>query len=97
MGTDGVKTILPRSGPEEFWEAVYEDFARRDERKWKYLAMLALREAAGWPLEYIGLAFGHPKGHVVRCLQNVKCELQDRFEREERSSEADPPTEDVSG
>lgn len=31
-----------------------------------YLAMLALRENVGWPLERIGSEFGHPKGHVTR-------------------------------
>ena len=41
--------------------------------------MLALRENAGWPLEQIGLVFGHPKGHVTRCLVKIKCELRARF------------------
>lgn len=41
--------------------------------------MLALRENAGWPLEQIGLVFGHPKGHVTRCLVKIKQELRRRF------------------
>ena len=42
--------------------------------------MLALRENAGWPLERIGVVFGHPKGHVTRCLSKIKSELRQHFE-----------------
>lgn len=42
--------------------------------------MLALRENAGWPLETIGLVFGHSKGHVTRCLAGIKEEVRRRFE-----------------
>ena len=76
---DGSKTILPRTGPDHFWKTIHNEYAGEDQRKWKYLAMLALRENAGWPLEYIGTVFGHPQGHVTRCLQKIKTELQSRF------------------
>ena len=55
----GEKVILSRTGADEFWNRIREHYAVEDPRKWKYLAMLALRENAGWPLECIGRAFGH--------------------------------------
>lgn len=76
---DGTKVILPRSGADEFWLTIHQHYAGEDSRKWKYLAMLALRENAGWPLERIGQVFDHPKGHVTRCLTRIKKELQVRF------------------
>lgn len=77
----GLKKIpLPRSGPGPFWAAVDAHFAGGDARRWKYLAMLSLRENCGWPLESVGAAFGHPKGHVSRCLAKVKADLRVRFE-----------------
>ncbi len=74
------KILLPRSGTDEFWKAVGRAFEPSDARKWKYLAMLALREAAGWPLEQIAALFGHPPGHVSRCLSAIKQELRTKFE-----------------
>lgn len=76
---NGTKVLLPRSGADEFWQLIGEHFAHEDERKWRYLAMLALRENAGWPLEQIGKVFGHPKGHVTRCLVKIKDELRTSF------------------
>ena len=46
---DGTKVVLPKSGPDSFWQTVHETYAGDDQRKWKYLAMLALRENSGWP------------------------------------------------
>lgn len=77
---DGTKVLLPRTGPDQFWQIIHEHFAGEDARKWKYLAMLALRENAGWPLDRIGNVFGHPKGHVTRCLTRIKEELRADFE-----------------
>ncbi|MBI1347273.1 hypothetical protein GC163_13420 [bacterium] len=73
------KVPLPRAGAQELWSRVEQNFAREDVQCWRYLAMFALREACGWNLEQIGLAFGHHKGHVMRCLRQIKGELQDRF------------------
>jgi hypothetical protein len=75
-----LKVLLPRTGPDDFWQVISDSFARADERKWKYLAMLALRENAGWPLEHIAKVFRHQPGHVVRCLTKIKEELRDVFE-----------------
>lgn len=77
-----VKMILPRSGPDHFWRVIAEHFAGTDKLRWKYLAMLALRENGGWPLDWIGAVFNHPKGHVTRCLQNIKRQLREHFEPE---------------
>ncbi len=76
---NGSKIVLPRTGPDHFWRLVHANFAHEDQKNWKYLAMLALRENAGWPLEQIGLVFGHPKGHVTRCLAKIKRELRTHF------------------
>jgi len=72
--------VLPRTGPDHFWQLIHDHYAGEDHRKWKYLAMLALRENAGWPLEQIGNVFGHPKGHITRCLAGIKRELREHFE-----------------
>lgn len=87
---DDLKVLLPRSGADEFWQLIRRHYAAADERAWKYLAMLALRENAGWPLDSIGLAFGHPKGHVTRCLSIVKRELRDRFRTSPELLDLDP-------
>ena len=79
MNEDHIKVLLPRSGSDEFWSLVEEHYAGEDEQKWKCLAMLALRENAGWPLGQIGRVFQHPKGHVTRCLEAIKRELRLRF------------------
>ena len=87
---NGTKIILPRTGPDEFWKLIYDNFAFEDARKWKYLAMLALRENAGWPLDRIGNVFGHPKGHVTRCLAKIKKDLREEFQSSPEFLELDP-------
>lgn len=89
---DGTKLLLPRTGPDLFWQLIHENYAGKDKRKWKYLAMLALRENAGWPLDKIGNVFGHPKGHVLRCLTRVKDDLRKRFRFDfDEDDEAEAP------
>ena len=78
-----VKLDLPRTGADPFWQLIEREFAEDDPLKWKYLAMLALRENAGWPLHSIGKVFNHPKGHVTRCLRRIKQLVSEKFEREE--------------
>lgn len=80
MNADKVKVILPRSGPDHFWMEIYRHYAGDDQRTWKYLAMFVLRVNGGWAVEHIGRAFGHPKGHVTRCLRKIEQELRERFE-----------------
>lgn len=79
INQDGTKVVLPRRGPDEFWRSIRKHYAGRDRRKWTHLAMLALRESAGWNLDWIGMAFGHTKGHITRCLQQVRGEVQRTF------------------
>jgi len=80
MGRDTIKIILPRSGPDAFWQAVIDHYAGDDDRKWTSLAMLALREDADWPLEFIARVFGCSKVHAARRLQRIKRELRKRFD-----------------
>ena len=78
-----VKVELPRTGAAHFWHLIANNFAGNDPLRWKYLAMLALRENAGWPLQWIGAVFNHPKGHVTRCLKRIKEQMRDHFQPEE--------------
>jgi len=94
--TNGHKVILPRSGTEQQWDLIISHYAEADLRKWKYLAMLALKESAGWPLDCIGNVFEHPKGHISRCLAQVKHELRARFSAEERCGVADSEDEPLA-
>lgn len=79
MNAAKVKVVLPRSGPDQFWTEVYRTYAGEDQRIWKYLAMFTLRVNGGWAVDHIGRAFGHPKGHVTRCLRRIEQELRERF------------------
>ena len=74
-----LKVLLPRTGPDVFWQTIFEEYAQGDDRKWRYLAMLALRENSGWPLEHIAKLFNHKTGHVSRCLSRIKEELREVF------------------
>lgn len=73
------RVVLPRVNGDAFWETVREHYAQENPRCWKFLAMFALHTTAGMSIEKIGHAFGHPPGHVSRCLQIVKRELRSRF------------------
>ncbi|MBX3450398.1 MAG: hypothetical protein KF777_12595 [Planctomycetaceae bacterium] len=75
----GEKIIVRGEGLDGFWSVMQTVYAEADEVKWRHLAMFALRETAGWPLELIGKAFGHPRGHVSRCVGAVRKELRERF------------------
>lgn len=76
---DGVKILLERGGPDEFWEVVARNYAKDDAFKWKYLAAMVLREMARWPVERIALALDHDKGHISRALQQIQSDLRQRF------------------
>lgn len=83
-----LKVVLPRTGPDDFWETITQQFAQADVRKWKYLAMLALRENAGWPLDKIARVFQHQPGHVSRCLVRIKEELREHFDDPNQDKDA---------
>ncbi len=86
-GSDRI--VLPRVNGDAFWETVREHYAQEDPRCWKFLAMFALHTTAGMSVEKIGHAFGHPPGHVSRCLQIVKRELRSRFQPPSHNSPVD--------
>lgn len=73
---------LPKSDREEFWNLIDENFDYNPETRWKCLAILALRENAGWKLEDIGTVFGHPKGHISRIIKRTKDLLREQFQPE---------------
>ncbi|MEX0716509.1 MAG: ParB N-terminal domain-containing protein [Planctomycetaceae bacterium] len=73
------RVFLPRSGPTQFWERIRVNFAGDDPVRWKALVMFALRVECGWPLEMVGHAFGHTKGHVLRTLRQLGEDLRERF------------------
>lgn len=81
MRTDSTKIILTRNGVDNIWKLILNHYdAHGDDLAWKYLAMLALREDAGWPLKYVGRIFGHHKGHAQRAIEKIKREIRDQFE-----------------
>lgn len=79
MNTDSVKVILTRNGVDGVWKLLLDHYAYEDEIQWKRLAMLALREDADWPLDFIGLVFSHHKGHVQRSIEQMKREIREKF------------------
>ncbi len=80
MNRQAQRVVLPKIGPEPFWETIHQHFAGSDPHVWKCLAMLALREDCGWQLDQIGWAFGHTKGHVQRCINQVKERMRQKFD-----------------
>lgn len=77
----GQKINLAHLGPSQLWQKIFESYAGEDPIRWKYTAMLALRDHCGWTLHQIGQAFGHDRGHVLRCLEQIKQELRPIFDR----------------
>lgn len=97
---DGTKIVLDRRGKDTFWERVQDRFDGQSDLLWRYLAMLALNDVAGWSVEQIGRAFGHNRGHISRCIERVRTELRHEFgDRTDRASPEDrrPPPNDHSG
>ena len=78
----GVRTPLPRRDPERFWDRLRESYCRSDRRRWRRLAMLTLREAAGWPDDRIAAAFDVDRAQVPRCLATLRRDLRRKFEAE---------------
>jgi len=87
----GLKIVLPRLGEDSQWETIHKEYTAKNRLRWKYLAMLSLQINAGWSLEHIGFAFGHPKGHIVRCLDKVKAELRERFQYADEYLDTEQP------
>ena len=74
------RIVFPRTTLHEFWGTLQQHYAHADAHHWKRLAMLALHENSGWTVEQIGLAFGHPRGHVARLIQLAKQQIRSRFD-----------------
>lgn len=78
----GQKVSLPRSGAQELWSRIQQEYAHHDPQVWRDLAIFALREAAGWNLQQIGFAMGLSKGHISRRLSAARERLRERFRQE---------------
>ena len=94
---DRQRVDVPRLGDDPFWDAVHEHYldvpddeltaiesqaGRVRDARWRSLAMLALKENAGWPIETISRAFGRDTGHVSRCLKRATDDLREALGRE---------------
>lgn len=98
------KILIARNDSDELWVCIQRHFAGENAQRWRYLAMFALRETAGWNLDQIGLAMGHTRGHVSRCLRSIRDDLRQRFRLEPLSTRSwdlltnpeldDEPTDD---
>jgi len=73
------KIVLPRSEPDPFWSTLAHHYAGDNQRRWKWLAMLALHECAEWPLDCIAEVFAHRRRHVAHMIEKVKNELRGKF------------------
>lgn len=72
--------IVVRADGVDFFSQLQEHWAGTSRLKWKSLAVVHLYCHMGWTLERIGLAFGHPKGHVSRIVRATVARLKDHFE-----------------
>ena len=92
-----VKVVLPRFGTDVVWKLLVDRY-KDDVHGMRNLAMLALRECAGWNVADIGLTFGHAKGHVSRVLNQMKADIRKRFQLEPNMDpcELAPFTEDAN-
>ncbi|HEX6985160.1 MAG TPA: hypothetical protein VF170_07265, partial [Planctomycetaceae bacterium] len=83
MNRHGRKVLLPRHARgDAFWEVIREAYAGEDAHAWRRLAMLALKETAGWPIERIAATFGRDARHVARCVSETKSALRERLRPE---------------
>jgi len=76
------KILLPRLDLPQIWRMLLDEYfgsTESDPVCRKRLAMLALHENAGWPMEEIGRLFNHDRGHVSRSLQAIKKQIRQRF------------------
>lgn len=71
VNSRGEKIVL-QTKPEV--PANWVEWAHEEPRRWKGLACLTL-QMQGWPLERIGLAVGHSKGHVSRLIHDTRHQI----------------------
>lgn len=79
MNRKGQKVLLPRRG-RRFWDEVGGEYAHDDAQAWRRLAMLTLKEVAGWPVERIAMSLGEQSSHVRDGISEVTDDLRARFE-----------------
>ena len=65
--------------------------ADAERQRWRSLAMLALRENAGWSLSRIGEAFGQDRGNVSRSIRNIARTLREELGSEPRMNRRTQP------
>ena len=87
MNADITERVLG-SRNDRLWDLIQRDWAGDDPQRWKVLACLHLRLHCQWPVETIGRAFGHARGHILRLVNNGLTELQQTYARA-RLEEAD--------
>jgi hypothetical protein len=75
----GLKVILPRTGPNVFWDAVKEVYATDDAIAWRQLAMLTLKESIGWPESLIATVFGQRESEVAKTIDEISEDVRKRF------------------
>lgn len=80
IGQDGLKTVLERHGIDQMWDVIREHYIQGKPRRARLIAMLSLREVAGWSFEMLADAFGNDRAHIVRSLSSLRRELQEMFE-----------------
>ena len=81
MNATQVKVVLPRSGPMTSGPRCTAVMPAKTSGSGNTWRCLRLRVNGGWTVDHIGRAFGHPKGHVTRCLRLIERELRSRFAR----------------
>ncbi|MGC1276164.1 MAG: hypothetical protein WBC44_20875 [Planctomycetaceae bacterium] len=78
MNRKGQKVLLPRRG-RGFWDEIDSEYARDDPQAWRRLAMLTLKEVAGWPVERIAISLGERSSHIRDGIAEVTDDLRARF------------------
>jgi hypothetical protein len=80
MNHRGEKIVLARGGIDQFWFDVLRYYGRHNDKRWRALAMLALRVNGRWPLECIARTFGLERRHVAAYLMRIRRDLREQFE-----------------
>src|SRR5262245_9640128 len=80
MNHRGEKILLTRGGMDQFWYDVLRHYGRHNPRRWRALAMLALRVNARWPLVCIARTFQLYRHHVAAYLARIRRDLREQFD-----------------
>ena len=80
MNHRGEKIVLAQGGIDQFWFDVLRYYGRHNDKRWRALAMLALRVNGRWPLECIARTFGLERRHVAIYLMRIRRDLRAQFE-----------------